>query len=121
MPVGVNGGIRMAATSGGSGSSSTATVGGSPAKIYTGSPPPGTPIPPGTQIILSEGVSGGVTKLSLSPVAAPGAEFYVSYAECNTGRERAKLSCHNYELALYFYDRFFWVMNLYLFNSVSID
>jgi len=43
----------------------------SPAKIYTGSPPPGTPIPPGTQIILSEGVSGGVTKLSLSPVTLP--------------------------------------------------
>ena len=43
----------------------------SPAKIYTGSPPPGTPIPSGTQIILSEGVSGGVTKLSLSPVTLP--------------------------------------------------
>ena len=46
----------------------------SPAKIYTGSPPPGTPIPPGTQIILSEGMSGGMTKLgklSLSPVALP--------------------------------------------------
>lgn len=39
----------------------------SPAKIYSGGPPPGTPITPGTQIILSEGVAGGVTKLSLSP------------------------------------------------------
>jgi len=39
----------------------------SPAKIYNGGPPPGTPITPGTQIILSEGVAGGVTKLSLSP------------------------------------------------------
>ena len=37
----------------------------SPAKIYCGGPPPGTPITPGTQIILSEGVAGGVTKLSL--------------------------------------------------------
>ncbi|XP_023348137.1 uncharacterized protein LOC111716862 [Eurytemora carolleeae] len=39
----------------------------SPAKIYNGGPPPGTPITPGTQIILSEGVASGVTKLSLSP------------------------------------------------------
>jgi len=42
----------------------------SPAKIYSGGPPPGTPITPGTQIILSEGVAGGVTKLSLSPATA---------------------------------------------------
>ena len=31
----------------------------SPVRIYTGGPPPGTPITPGTQIILSEGVAGG--------------------------------------------------------------
>lgn len=31
----------------------------SPVRIYSGGPPPGTPITPGTQIILSEGVAGG--------------------------------------------------------------
>jgi len=32
--------------------------------VYERDRPPGTPIPPGTQIILSEGVAGGVTRLS---------------------------------------------------------
>ena len=40
-----------------------------PGTVYSSAPPPGTPITPGTQIILSEGVAnnislGGVTRVS---------------------------------------------------------
>ena len=49
--------------------SSTPSYTSAPASVYTSAPPPGTPITPGTQIILSEGVAnninlGGVTRVS---------------------------------------------------------
>ena len=48
---------------------STPSYTSTPASVYTSAPPPGTPITPGTQIILSEGVTnninlGGVTRVS---------------------------------------------------------
>ena len=38
-----------------------------PGTVYTSAPPPGTPITPGTQIILSEGVANNI---SLAPGVA---------------------------------------------------